>query len=430
MATEIASVAGNKETDALHACQAMEPGETKLLMQAFELFTNASSSLETAFVQLQAHAQKLTEELAAKNAELETSLREKQAAQNYLRTILDRLPCGVLVLDPKGQLELCNPMALQVLEQPGRKPSGKRTRSFLKPEMRKHLAASVQTGARNAELEVPLIHGGVERTLATSGTPLTDESGRKSGTLHILRDITEVKALQEQGKRVERLSAMGEMAVELAHEIRNPLGSIELFASLLVKDLSGDMKRWAENIRIGIRSLNTIVSNMLQFANPGLPSLAEVSLHEVIQEIVKFTEAIMQQRQVRVEINLAAEDPIISGDHELLKQMMLNLIFNAMKAMPSHGALTISTRNLRPVSVDTRAGGLELQIQDSGIGIPSENLERIFDPFFTTNKNGTGLGLSVVHQIVQKHSGTIHVASTVNQGTTFTITFGDEAAKE
>ncbi len=429
MATEITSIAGNIEAEALHACQAMEPGETKLLLQAFEMFTNASSSLETAFIQLQAHAQKLSEELAAKNAELETSLKEKQAAQSYLRTILERLPCGVLVLDVKGQPQLCNPMALQLLEQNGRKPSARRSRPFLKPEMRRYLADSIETGAHGAEVEVPFIQAGVERTLATSGTPLTDEDGAKLGTLHILRDVTEMKALQEQGKRVERLSAMGEMAVELAHEIRNPLGSIELFASLLVKDLSGDMKRWAENIRIGIRSLNTIVSNMLQFANPGLPFLSDINVHEVIQEILKFTEAIMQQRQVRVETNLSADHAVISGDHELLKQLMLNLIFNAMKAMPSQGALTIATRNVPAKSPEGRSA-LELQIRDTGIGIPAENLSRIFDPFFTTNKNGTGLGLSVVHQIVQKHAGTIRVSSGVNQGTTFTITFGDETAKE
>jgi signal transduction histidine kinase len=259
--------------------------------------------------------------------------------------------------------------------------------------------------------------------LATSGTPLIDDAGQKTGTLHIIRDITE-------SKRFERLSAMGEMAVELAHEIRNPLGSIELFASLLVKDLSGDPKRWAENIRIGIRSLNTIVSNMLHFANPAPPAFSRVSVHEVIREILKFTEQIMQQRQVHIEANLKAEEPVISGDHELLKQMMLNLVFNAMKAMPSQGSLTIRTRNIRPKSGNARPGRLELQIQDTGIGIPPENLNRIFDPYFTTNQNGTGLGLSVVHQIVEKHSGRIQVSSEVNHGTTFTIIFGNGPEKE
>jgi signal transduction histidine kinase len=127
----------------------------------------------------------------------------------------------------------------------------------------------------------------------------------------------------------------------------------------------------------------------------------------------------MQQRQVRVEADLKAGDPVICGDYELLKQMLLNLIFNAMKAMPSRGSLVIRTRNLCP-------GKLEMRVEDTGIGIPPENLSRIFDPFFTTNKNGTGLGLSLVHQIVERHSGEIQVSSEVDQGTTFKIVFSNE----
>lgn len=395
-----------------------EPGQARLLMQAFETFTHASTSLESAFSQLQAHAQRLTEELAAKNAELETSLREKQEAQNYLRTILERLPCGVFVLDEKGELALCNPMASEVLEEASRKESiSGRNRRLLTADMRNCLAMSASSdGTKEFEVSVG------KRTLATSGTLLTDENGAPVGALHIVRDITEMKALQEQNKRIERLSAMGEMAAELAHEIRNPLGSIELYASLLVRDLSGDQKRWAENARIGIRSLNTIVSNMLQFANPSPVAFAPVNVHDIVNEVLRFTDPLMQQRQVEVRRDLGADQSAIPGDADLLKQLMLNLVFNAMKAMPSQGALSIRTRNL--------AGGeLELQIRDTGVGIPPENLERIFDPFFTTNRNGTGLGLSVVHQIVERHSGRIEVASEVNRGATFTIVF-NETEKE
>ena len=214
---------------------------------------------------------------------------------------------------------------------------------------------------------------------------------------------------------------MGEMAVQLAHEIRNPLGSIELFASLLVKELTGDPRRWAENIRIGIRSLNTIVSNMLQFSNPMIPAFAPVEMHQIIQEILKFSDPILNQRQIRMKTECAARNATIWADRELLKQMMLNLIFNALKAMPSQGALTIRTRNVEFPKGDVRFRGLELQIQDTGIGI---------QPFVTTNKNGTGLGLSVVHQIVERHSGSIHVASKVNRGTTFTIVLGLAPEKE
>ncbi len=431
MATELEGGGRRPETTAFNHCLAgenQEPGETKLLLQAFEKFTHASNSLESAFGQLRAHAQRLTEELEAKNVELEISLREKQEAQNYLRTILERLPCGVFVLDDKGDLALCNPMASEVLEQTRAKAGSGKRKPFLSSEMRNFFLASASADATKADVEVPFSRNNKKRILATSGTPLTNEAGNKIGTLHIIRDITEMKALQEQSKRVERLSAMGEMAVELAHEIRNPLASIELFASLLVKDLSGDLRRWAENIRVGIRSLNTIVSNMLHFAKPIPPTCSRVSIHEVIQEILNFVDPIMQQRDVRVESSLSAAEPVISGDQELLKQMMLNLIFNAMKAMPSQGSLIIRTRNISSGTASEEPSCLELQVQDTGIGIPPENLNRIFDPFFTTNKNGTGLGLSVVHQIVERHSGRITVSSEVNRGTTFTIVF--RTAKE
>jgi PAS domain S-box-containing protein len=409
-----------------------EARDSKLLLQAFEMFTQASSSLESAFGQLQARVQRLTEELEAKNLELQESLREKQEAQNYLRTILERLPCGVFVLDPKGNPTLCNPMASEVLNHKRSKSAGigKRNQSFLSTGMRNYLVASACEEGAKAEIEIPFTGGRKKRILATSGTPLTDAAGRQIGTLHIIRDVTEVKALQEQNKRIERLSAMGEMAVELAHEIRNPLGGIELYASLLVKELSGDPNRWAENIRIGIRSLNTIVSNMLQFANPISPTFVEVDVHQVIREILKFSDPIFSQRQVHLKTDLTAENAIICADRELLKQMMLNLIFNAMKAMPSHGSLVFRTRNNQSAQGNPHTNSLELQIQDTGIGIPPENLKRIFDPFFTTNKNGTGLGLSVVHQIVEKHSGFIHVSSKVNVGTTFTIVFGLAPEKE
>jgi len=160
---------------------------------------------------------------------------------------------------------------------------------------------------------------------------------------------------------------------------------------------------------------------MLHFANPPAPTLAEVDLHKVIQEIHGFTDVLMRQRDVLLQRKLMARAPFVMGDRELLKQMILNLILNAMQAMPSQGSLIISTRNTESSSGRTEPPCLELSIQDSGLGIPPENIDRIFDPFFTTNKKGTGLGLSVVHQIVDRHSGFITVESQINVGTTFTI---------
>ncbi len=396
-------------------------GETRLLLEAFEMFTQASSSLEAAFQQLQARAQYLSDELEVKNRELGKSLREKEEVQNYLNTILESLPCGVLVLDEENKVALCNPVALQILGEPECSLQKTGMRELREGPMRDYFS-SCGKGDKQ-EVELPYLCGGATRFLSTSGTRLTDGCGHKIGMLHIIRDVTEMKALQEQSKRGERLSAMGEMAVELAHEIRNPLGSIELFASLLEKELPGDTDpgRWAANIRIGSRSLNNIVSNMLHLANPLSPTFAPVNLHEAINEILGFTGVITRQRGVMVESRLEASRPMISGDRELIKQMILNLVLNALQAMPSRGSLTLATRDVSQLPGGAPCSGLELMVQDTGFGIPPENLCRIFDPFFTTNKNGTGLGLSVVHQIVDRHSGFIHVDSEVNVGTTFTI---------
>jgi PAS domain S-box-containing protein len=396
-------------------------GEAHLLLEAFEMFTQASSSLETAFQELQARTRRLSEKLAAKNRELKKSLREKDEVQNYLARILESLPCGVLVLDEAGKVTLCNPTATRILgctKESKAKKSKRRAGAI-----HSYLSAFADRETGDGEVEIPYVEGANMRMLAAASTPLKSASGTPAGTLHIIRDITELKAMEARNKRSERLAAMGEMAVELAHEIRNPLGSIELFASLLEKELPrpSDPGRWAENIRIGSRSLNNIVSNMLHFANPLAPHFQDVDLHGLIREILSFAEPILKQREVWVEIRLDARDCAVSGDRELLKQMMLNLVLNSLQAMPAKGSLTISTRDVSALPGGLVCPGVELAVRDTGFGIPPENLGRIFDPFFTTNKNGTGLGLSVVHQIIDQHSGFVHVESEVNVGTTFTI---------
>lgn len=401
--------------------------DAHLLLHAFEMFTQASNSLESVFQHLQMRAERLSRELESKNRELKKSLRDKAEVQNHLKTILESLPCGVVVLDRSGKVTLCNPVAAEILQEPKGRSLRVREkgRELRDTRLRECLASSVASNGGSADTEVQVLSGGKTRTLSMSGTPLADSSGTRTGTLHIIRDVTEVKKLEDQSKRVERLSAMGEMAVELAHEIRNPLGSIELFASLLEKQLAktSDEARWAENIRIGSRSLNNIVSNMLQFANPHSPSFAEVNLHDVVDEVLHFTDALTRQREIRVERHLQALDPLLCADRELLKQMMLNLIMNSMQAMPARGTLAVSTRDASQLPGGAPCKALQLEVRDTGLGIPPENLDRIFDPFFTTNRKGTGLGLSVVHQIVDCHSGFISVESEVNVGTAFTIVF-------
>jgi len=403
--------------------QNKDAGEAGLLLEAFQMFTQASSSLESAFQQLQDRTRRLSDELAAKNRELKRSLREKEEAQNFLARIIENLPCGVLVLDEAGKVMHCNPVARRILGRQDKTRTPSKRSKRCDSGVQKYLGAFSDREDGSGEVEIPLVLGRKMKVLATASTSLRSPSGAKAGTLHIIRDVTEAKAMEARNKRGERLAAMGEMAVELAHEIRNPLGSIELFASLLEKELPrpSDPARWAENIRIGSRSLNNIVSNMLHFANPLAPQFQEVQLHTVIREILSFAEPILKQREVWIETRLEARENTVSGDRELLKQMILNLVLNSLQAMPSKGSITIGTRDVHVLPGGAACEGVELTVRDTGFGIPPENLAHIFDPFFTTNKNGTGLGLSVVHQIIEQHSGFIHVDSTVKVGTTFTI---------
>ena len=227
----------------------------------------------------------------------------------------------------------------------------------------------------------------------------------------------ELAAANAELQRAQRLQAMGEMAVQLAHEIRNPLGSIELFASMLASRLRSrpDLVNLTEQIVTGVQFLNTIVTNMLTFTKVSRPQFTTFDLNQMIDETLLFFEPVCRQRKVQASRRGASQVITMEADVDMLRQMLINLMMNGLQAMPERGQLIVRSQVRDAQSV-------ELDVEDTGIGIPEENLDRIFDPFFTTNEKGTGLGLSLVHQIVQKHNGTITAESRFGRGTRFHIT--------
>ena len=212
---------------------------------------------------------------------------------------------------------------------------------------------------------------------------------------------------REQRIRLERLAAMGEMAMELAHEIRNPLGSIELFASMI----DGPH---AEQIIRSVRLLTHSVTNILQFGQPVRPELAEVRFDELIEGVRAFLAPMADHRGVRIATEVDAACTC-SGDYELLHRMLLNLVLNALREIPKGGKVVLTAG-----IVD---GKVRLGVRDDGPGIPPETLSRIFDPMFSTSKEGCGLGLPIVKRIVESHGGTIDVRSS-QEGTRFDIRLG------
>ena len=248
-----------------------------------------------------------------------------------------------------------------------------------------------------------------------------------------------MKKLEEHAKRQNRFTAMGEMAANIAHEIRNPLGSIELFASLVKKDLPGDDEKVVllDHISSAIASMNHIISNVLEYTKPRPVAPVPLNLAAVLKEVVAFSSYLAENNGIQVDFQTSKRKCWIRGDEERLKQVFQNLMLNAFQSMTDGGGLAISMeartledpQSIRRFSSDTVAGVpasldvVEVGLTDSGCGLPQDIQSRIFDPFFSTKSRGTGLGLAIVHSIVAAHQAMIDVESQEGQGTTFTLTF-------
>lgn len=227
-------------------------------------------------------------------------------------------------------------------------------------------------------------------------------------------------------ERAKRLIAMGQMAATLAHEIRNPLGSMELFCTLLKKDLATEPAslNLAEQIHLGIRTLDRIITNCLQFARDLKPR------YRRLEEPLRFLEEICtscrpsaEKAGVLLSCSSMGNSPV-EVDPDLLSQALLNLVLNAVDAAKMRSAATAASAFTPTVEVssDTRLHGeWHIAVKDNGVGIAEEDISRMFDPFFTTKSSGTGLGLAITHSIISAHRGTIHVESELNVGTTITL---------
>jgi two-component system, NtrC family, sensor histidine kinase HydH len=237
-----------------------------------------------------------------------------------------------------------------------------------------------------------------------------DESHRK------LKEQTEILfQTEEQLRRADRLSALGELSAGMAHEIRNPLGSIKGAAEILKDDYGPDTPKH-EFIQILLKEtdrLNQIVQEFLAFARPKPPELKQEDINEVIESVLTLTAQPARAARVAVEKKLDRSIGTRDLDAGLLKQAFLNLVLNAIQAMPDGGTMTVASAR--------SDSGIEVHISDTGAGISPENRKKLFSPFFTTKQDGTGLGLAITYRIIQNHRGAIDVDSVPGKGTIFTI---------
>lgn len=219
-------------------------------------------------------------------------------------------------------------------------------------------------------------------------------------------------------ERRERLVALGEMAAGLAHEIRNPLGAIGLYASLLVRDLSEETEqhRIAQRITVGVSHLESIISDILSFAGPAEPDMHRVRLYEIIEEACAHASPQAQSLEATIDLDEALSDLEVFCDARQVERVLLNLLFNALDAVGRNGRVW-----LRRGAVNRLESLVCIVVEDDGPGIPAELAHRIFNPFFTTKSNGTGLGLAIAHRIAEGHGGRIVARKSKRGGAEFRL---------
>ena len=231
----------------------------------------------------------------------------------------------------------------------------------------------------------------------------------------------EKEALREQAERNHRLAAVGEMAARTAHELRNPLGSIELFASLLQKEISKtsndpEKTAWAGHLLSAVKSMDHSITNLLLFTRKPRPVFKETNLRALISDLLGFAAQLFKQHRIEVFHKIDRRLENISCDEDLLRQVLLNLILNAIDAMPGGGALKISAHTAHDTPEE-----IVISLSDTGSGIAETALPQIFDPFFTTKNTGSGLGLSIAQNAVTAHQGRIQVENRNGCGAIFSI---------
>lgn len=258
------------------------------------------------------------------------------------------------------------------------------------------------------ELEEPYLGG----TFLTSSSPIFDSAGEFIGTVHVVRDISELKNLREKLVTSEKMAALGEVAAKVAHEIRNPLVSIGGFAQRLEKKLQGNLKEYAGIIVKEVARLEDILKEILGFVKEVRLSRENISLNVLVDDVLKLMASDIKDRGI-VLVRDHGPSPELFIDPNRIKDAVVNIITNAVQSITGSGSIYIRTY--------TEKNDAVLEIKDTGRGITEEDRVFIFNPFFTTKLSGTGLGLAITHKIIQEHNGRIEVESEVDKGSTFKI---------
>ena len=374
------------------------PLDSESLAEAFRIFNQASEELSTAYTALQAQVAQLTGELAAANGALRQQYLEKAALTERLTLLLDALPAGVAVLDASDAVVQANPAAGRLL---GAAPAGADWRDIERERL-------VPADTAGEFLVLPEL----ERRVAVTVSALDSAGGR----IVLFHDVTEAQRLKSQAERNERLAALGELAAQLAHQLRTPLAAALLYAGNLVNPQLAEASRVsiAEKTVARLKHLERLIQDMLLFARGDVLGREHMAVADLLHDIAQIIEPLARRRGADFVLADGSAGVRLSGNRKALAGALTNLLDNALQAVEAGGRVELRTA--------AEAGRLRFVVRDNGRGMDPAIQGRLFEPFFTTRSDGTGLGLAIARGVARAHGGGIEVSSTPGAGTEFTLT--------
>lgn len=417
--------------------QMPRPAEQDLagLGEIIQAYSAAVTELQQSHTMLRDKVRELTGEVQRKNHELSQKVAEVSRLKNYLAGIIDSSADAIVAIDLERRITAFNPsanVAAALCGEPPDHPEGMFILDVFRDPCREFgmlLMRAMQEDRRFMGVDIRVTAAdGKLRWFSASASPVRsadeDDEARLVGAVLIFSEQTELRALEERANRQDRLAALGEMAAGVAHEIRNPLGGIELYASNLRRKFDEAAPEYATCTKIirATTSLNRIVSDMLTFTRSRQPQLRRADAAQVARSAADMAARELEARGVQVRFCLPPQGRPCMLDPDQAAQAVLNVVLNAAQAAGKGTTVTITVDD---GTLHDGAPALAIHVADEGPGIPADVKAKIFDPFFTLRKDGTGLGLAIVNKIMQDHGGAIDVADNMPKGTVFTFLFPD-----
>jgi PAS domain S-box-containing protein len=361
--------------------------------------------------------------VALDNAQLYSSLEQKALEiarlKDFSENIVESLNVGVLAVDLGGIVESWNTRMEQLFGVARQDAVGSELSALLPAELTTEIVRRSNGEQITGIYKQRMQYQGKAMTLNVSIAPLVSKSGERIGRLLLFDDVTQRERMEEQMSQTEKLTSLGLLAAGVAHEVNTPLAVISNYIQMLAKQMPDGDPRQAiiEKIVKQTFRASEIVNNLLNFSRTGGADLSDVDVNRVVEDTLSLVTHPLKAAQIQVVKNLDVRLPAVRGSANKLQQVFLNLFLNARDAMQGGGMLEIRTA--------AQNGSVEIEVVDTGAGIPREHINRIFDPFFTTKSSGrgTGLGLSVTYGIIKEHAGKIDVRSTPGKGTSFHVEF-------